>query len=33
MGVIDGQKPRGVAGPDGVAGRTDLLRKFGYKRG
>ena len=33
MGVIDGQKPRGVEGPDGVAWRTDLLRKFGYKRG
>jgi uncharacterized protein len=33
MGVIDGQKPRGVEGPDGVAWRTNLLRKFGYKRG
>ncbi|MCX6687046.1 MAG: adenosine-specific kinase [Methanoregula sp.] len=32
-GVIDGQKPRGGEGPDGVAWRTDLLRKFGYKRG
>ena len=33
MGVIDGQKPRGVEGPDGVVWRTNLLRKFGYKRG
>ncbi|HUT38831.1 MAG TPA: adenosine-specific kinase [Methanoregula sp.] len=33
MGVIDGEKPRGVEGPDGVASRTGLLRKFGYKRG
>ena len=33
MGVIDGQKPRGVEGTDGVVWRTDLLRKVGYKRG
>jgi len=33
MGVIDGAKPRGVEGPDGVAWRTAFLRKFGYKRG
>ena len=33
MGVIDGQKPRGVEGPEGVKWRTTLLRKFGYKRG
>jgi adenosine/AMP kinase len=33
MGVIDGKKPKGVEGPDGVAWRTGLLRKFGYKRG
>ncbi|MCK9631384.1 MAG: adenosine-specific kinase [Methanoregula sp.] len=32
MGVIDGEKPRGVEGPGGVAWRTGLLRKFGYKR-
>lgn len=32
MGVIDGEKPRGVEGPEGVAWRTGLLRKFGYKR-
>ncbi len=33
MGVIDGIKPKGVEGPDGVAWRTGLLRKFGYKKG
>jgi len=33
MGVIDGERPKGVEGPDGVAWRTGLLRKFGYKRG
>jgi len=33
MGVIDGEKPRGVEGPDGIAWRTGLLRNFGYKRG
>ncbi len=33
MGVIDGEKPKGVEGPDEIAWRTDLLRKFGYKRG
>jgi len=33
MGVIDGEKPRGVEGPEGVAWRTGLLRRFGYKRG
>lgn len=33
LGVIDGEKPKGVEGPDGVAWRTGLLRKFGYKRG
>lgn len=33
MGVIDGQRPKGVEGPDGVRERTTLLRKFGYKRG
>jgi len=32
-GVIDGVSPKGVEGPDEVAGRTALLRKFGYKRG
>ena len=33
LGVIDGQKPRGVEGPEGVRWRTGLLRKLGYKRG
>lgn len=33
LGVIDGAKPKGVEGPDGVAWRVNLLRKFGYKRG
>jgi adenosine/AMP kinase len=33
MGVIDGAKPRGVEGPEGVQWRTALLRRFGYKRG
>ena len=33
LGVIDGEKPRGVEGPDGVRARVDLLRRFGYKRG
>ena len=33
LGVIDGEKPRGIEGPDGVAWRTGLLRQFGYKRG
>jgi uncharacterized protein len=33
MGVIDGYKPQGVEGPEGVRWRTTLLRRFGYKRG
>jgi len=33
LGVIDGAKPKGIEGPEGVAWRTGLLRKFGYKRG
>lgn len=33
MGMIDGQRPQGVEGPDGVRLRTALLRRFGYKRG
>ena len=32
IGVIDGEKPRGVEGDDDVADRKGLLRKFGYKR-
>jgi adenosine/AMP kinase len=31
LGVIDGQPPLGVEGPDDVRARRDLLRKFGYK--
>lgn len=33
LGVIDGAVPKGVEGPEGVAWRTNILRKFGYKRG
>jgi len=33
MGVIDGSSPVGVEGPEDVKHRTDLMRKFGYKRG
>jgi len=33
LGVIDGAKPKGVEGPEGVKRRTELLRRFGYKRG
>lgn len=32
IGVIDGEKPRGVEGADDVADRKAMLRKFGYKR-
>ncbi|HEV2357782.1 MAG TPA: adenosine-specific kinase [bacterium] len=31
LGVIDGQPPVGVEGPDDVRARRDLLRRFGYK--
>jgi adenosine/AMP kinase len=33
LGVIDGQKPRGVEGPEDVTSRKSFLRKSGYKRG
>jgi hypothetical protein len=33
MGVIDGERPKGIEGPEEVATRTSLLRRFGYKRG
>ena len=33
MGVIDGARPKGVEGPEGIHWRIALLRKFGYKRG
>jgi adenosine/AMP kinase len=32
VGVIDGEKPKGVEGEKDVADRKELLRKFGYKR-
>ena len=32
LGVIDGNSPKGVEGPQDVATRKELLRKFGYKR-
>jgi len=31
LGVIDGQAPVGVEGPEDVRARRDMLRKFGYK--
>ncbi len=31
LGVIDGQPPLGVEGPDDIAARHQLLRKIGYK--
>lgn len=33
LGVIDGASPKGVESSEGIASRTSLLRKFGYKRG
>jgi adenosine/AMP kinase len=33
LGVIDGEKPRGIEGPADVASRREILRKIGYKRG
>ncbi|MBI5084479.1 MAG: adenosine-specific kinase [Acidobacteria bacterium] len=32
LGVIDGEKPKGVEGPTDVEWRHSLLRKIGYKR-
>ena len=32
VGVIDGDRPKGVEGERDVADRRELLRKFGYKR-
>jgi len=31
LGVIDGQKPVGIEGEDGVRWRKEFLRKIGYK--
>jgi hypothetical protein len=32
LGVIDGERPKGVEGPADVEWRVELLRKIGYKR-
>jgi adenosine/AMP kinase len=32
IGVIDGNSPKGVEGPEDVAARKEFLRKIGYKR-
>ena len=32
IGVIDGDRPKGIEGEKDVADRKELLRKFGYKR-
>jgi uncharacterized protein len=32
LGVIDGNSPKGIEGPEDIAWRHDLLRKIGYKR-
>jgi hypothetical protein len=32
LGVIDGEKPKGVEGPADIEWRHGLLRKIGYKR-
>ena len=32
LGVIDGEKPRGVEDAEGVKWRKEFLRKIGYKR-
>jgi adenosine/AMP kinase len=31
LGVIDGDRPKGVEGPDDVADRKAFLRTIGYK--
>jgi adenosine/AMP kinase len=33
LGVVDGISPKGVEDEEAVAGRKELLRKFGYKLG
>jgi adenosine/AMP kinase len=33
LGVIDGDSPKGIEGPEEMVERTAILRKFGYKRG
>lgn len=32
LGVVDGEKPKGVEGPADIEWRHSLLRKIGYKR-
>ncbi|MFZ3070447.1 MAG: adenosine-specific kinase [Anaerolineaceae bacterium] len=32
LGVVDGEIPLGVEGPDEIAARKSLLRRFGYKQ-
>ncbi|MFZ3151294.1 MAG: adenosine-specific kinase [Anaerolineaceae bacterium] len=32
LGIVDGQSPLGVEGPEEIAARKDLLRRFGYKQ-
>jgi len=32
LGVIDGQKPRGIEGEEGILWRKNFLRMIGYKR-
>ncbi|HSA95134.1 MAG TPA: adenosine-specific kinase [Acidobacteriota bacterium] len=31
LGVVDGVRPKGIEGPDGIAWRKTFLRKIGYK--
>ena len=32
LGVIDGEKPKGIEGSEDISWRKDFLRKIGYKR-
>jgi adenosine/AMP kinase len=32
VGVVDGERPKGVEGPSDVSARRDFLRSIGYKR-
>jgi adenosine/AMP kinase len=32
LGVVDGESPKGVEGPDDISARKDFLRTIGYKR-
>lgn len=33
LGVVDGSRPKGIEGKDGIKWRKDFLRKIGYKLG